>query len=68
MVDEKDRIRKQVEAEFATMERDITTSQPGILDVLAVYGNYEEAIRQASLYLNSLDPKPVFTTTDRSDF
>lgn len=59
-------IREQVEADFASMEEALASKNPGILDVLQVYGNYEVAIRQAESYLTALAPRSLFSTTDRS--
>ena len=62
----KKEITEQVEADFAFMEEGLSSSNPGILDVVRVYGEQEAAIRQASDYLAILSPNPIFFTTDRS--
>ncbi len=33
----------------------------GLLDLLAVYGGYEAALRQAEAYTRMTEPTPVFT-------
>jgi hypothetical protein len=62
----KTEITEQVEADFSFMEEALSSSNPGILDILQVYGEQEAAIRQASDYLAILNPSPIFFTTDRS--
>ena len=59
-------IKEQVDADFAAMEEALASSNPGIMDLLRVYGDQEAAIRQASDYLAILTPRPSFVTTDRS--
>ena len=59
-------IRAEVEAYFGLLEKSAKIANPGILDVLAVYGDYEAAVREINDYLQSLAPNPVFLTTDSS--
>jgi hypothetical protein len=59
-------IREQVESDFGSLEGSLKVTNPGILDVIEVYGNYEAAVREANSYLLSLAPRPVFFTTDSS--
>jgi hypothetical protein len=66
MMASKTEIMEQVEADFAFMEEALSSSNPGIMDMLQVYGEQEAAVRQASDYLAILTPSPLFLTTDRS--
>lgn len=59
-------IREQVAADFAFMEKALESSNPGILDVLRIYGDQEAAVRQANDYLAILTPTPLFLTTNAS--
>jgi hypothetical protein len=62
-----DKIKTQVEAEFQGLEVALLASNPGILDVLQVYGGYDEAVKQADAYLAVLKPAtPGALTTNRS--
>jgi hypothetical protein len=61
-------IKKQVEREFGDMERALQGAGPGVLDVLQVYGACEDALRQADMYLNLLNPVSAsFSTTSGSN-
>jgi hypothetical protein len=59
-------IREGIEGYFASLEESIKVTNPGILDVLEVYGGYEAAVREANDYLLSLAPNPIFFTSDGS--
>ncbi len=59
-------IKEQVDADFTAMEKALASSNPGIMDLLQVYGDQEAVVRQASDYLAILTPRPSFFTTDRS--
>jgi hypothetical protein len=59
-------ITKEVEGYFGSLEESLKVTNPGILDVLEVYGGYEAAVREANNYLSTLTPAPVFSTTDSS--
>lgn len=59
-------VKKQVEAEFAKMERALAASNPGVMDLLRVYGGYDAAVRQADAYLSPLKPAPAFSASDKS--
>jgi hypothetical protein len=59
-------IRDEVEGYFGSLEASLKATNPGILDVLEVYGGYEAAVREANIYLSTLTPAPVFSTTDSS--
>jgi hypothetical protein len=59
-------IRERVEGYFSSLEQSAKVTNPGILDVLALYGGYEAAVREANDYLLSLVPNPIFFTTDSS--
>ena len=60
------RIREKIEGEFSELEAAMVTTNPGVLDVLKVYGDYEAAMRQADAYFAALDPEPIFSTSDSS--
>jgi len=66
MSDHHEDVKKQVEAEFRAMEQALAALNPGVLDVIQVYGDYEMAIRQAEDYLSASNPRPTFYTTDQS--
>jgi hypothetical protein len=59
-------IEAQVSAEFKSLEEAAVNSNPGIMDLLQVYGGFEAAVRQADAYLAGLAPVPIFLTTDKS--
>ncbi len=61
----RDDVQREVEADFRAME-DLAAANPGILDVIRVFGNYEAAVRQAEEYLSALSPRPIIYTTYRS--
>jgi hypothetical protein len=63
---EKDKVLRETEQEFARMEVELAASQPGVLDVLRVYGDCEAALRQADEYFAALNPVPDFSTTNTS--
>lgn len=61
-----DNIKDQIEAQFTKLEEAIAASNPGILDVLQVYGGYEEALQQAEAYLAAFEAQPLFCTSNAS--
>jgi hypothetical protein len=63
---EKETVRQQTEQEFTRMEAELAATQPGVLDVLRVYGDCEAALRQADAYFAALNPVPDFSTTNTS--
>ncbi len=58
--------KQEVEAYFNSLDSRLETSNPGILNLLEVYGDYEAAVQQADIYLQTVAPKPGFFTTDGS--
>lgn len=42
------------------------TAGPGIMDLLMVYGGYEEALEQAEAYLRVSDSVPMSSSSDSS--
>lgn len=58
-------IAREVETDFAEMEAELArTAGPGVLEMLRVYGDYDQALREAEAYLT---PAPaIFTTTDNT--
>jgi hypothetical protein len=63
---DKAKMRKETEQEFARMEAELAATQPGVLDVLRVYGDYEAALRQVDEYFAALNPVRDFSTTNTS--
>ena len=61
-----DRLAAVVEADLQRLEAAASQSCPGLLDVLRVYGQFEEAQRQTDYYLSLLNPQPTFSTSDSS--
>ncbi len=45
----------EIEKHLADLEAQLAQSNPGILDVMLVYGNAEAAVRQAADYLAQFD-------------
>jgi len=66
-VDAKDRSRLEEEtrAKFEQLVREAEL-QPGVVDLLRVYGGYEYALRQIDAYLAAANPQPVFSTSNSS--
>jgi hypothetical protein len=60
-------IKTRVRAEFKKLDHALEQSNPGITEMLKVYGIYEESVRQAAASISSLNaPQPIFSTSDRS--
>ena len=59
-------VEAQVQGEFDEMEQQLANANPGVLDILQVYGDCEAAVRQADEYLAVVRPRPVLVTSDRS--
>jgi len=57
-------IRLEVDSQFEKLEADLATTNPGVVDVLRVYGAYEEALQQVESYFAALDPVPQFSTSN----
>jgi len=54
-----------VQLSFAELEAQLAAGQPGLMDLFAVYGQCESALRQADYYFRLLaPPAPMFTATD----
>ena len=62
-----ERVSAEVEADLKRMEEALASSNPGIADMLKLYDNYEAAVRQANAYLQLLNPRPLYFTSDRSN-
>ena len=62
--EEKDRVRKEVERSFAELQQRLEENNPGVMDVLRVYGRHEEALRQADRYLGILGVRPRITASN----
>ncbi len=62
-------IKTRVRAEFKKLDRALEQLNPGVMEMLKVYGVYEESVRQAAASISSLNPpQPIFSTSDRSIF
>ncbi len=61
---DRDQRLESVSAEFESMEAAAEQVPPGILGILAIYGGYEQAMRQAEEYFAALSPQATFSTTD----
>jgi hypothetical protein len=60
-----EQVTERVEAEFRLLETSLAASNPGVLDILQVYGGYDAALKQADAYLGTLEPiLTFFPTTD----
>lgn len=59
-------VENEVTNAFRQLEEELVQGHPGVLDVLRVYGAYEDAIRQAEAYFAALDPIPTFSTSNTS--
>ncbi len=66
MEDAKLNVEKKVAADFRDMEKALEARNPGVLELLRVYGGYEAAIVQAESYLGLIDlvPLVVSSSTD----
>ncbi len=65
--DYEEKIKAEVEADFRLLDSALITENPGIAEMLQVFGDYELLFAQANAYIASLDPEPAFFTSDRSD-
>ncbi len=61
-------IKRRVKAEFKRLDDALERSNPGIVEMLQIYGDYEALARQTTDALSALNPKPIFSTSDRSLF
>lgn len=59
-------IEKKIQASLGEMEAALKESSPGIFELMETVGQAEAAVKQAEAYLNFLEPRPVFSTSDRS--
>jgi len=64
MPNDADAIRIEVETRFAQLEADLAKTNPGVIDVLRVYGEYDAALRQMDAYFAALNPIPQFSTSN----
>lgn len=64
MTNDADAIRQEVESKFSQLEADLASTNPGVVDVLRVYGTYEDALRQVESFFAALDPVPQFSTSN----
>jgi hypothetical protein len=60
----KRRIEVRVQTDMAQMEAKLQNTSPGVLDLLRVYGGYENALHHMDSYLGIIHPEPRFNTTD----
>jgi hypothetical protein len=58
-------LNEEIAADLRSLERTVRQQSPGVMDLLQVYGGYEEAVQQAELYLG-LAAQPVVISTSSS--
>lgn len=61
-----DPISLNAEAFFTEAEDALARENPGVLDVMRVYGDAEAALRQADAYFAALNPPLRFSTSNTS--
>lgn len=59
-------VPEEVDGVFLDMETQAERQAPGVLDVLKVYGGYEDALRQAESYLSGLNPSPRASSSNNT--
>lgn len=60
------KVRQETETEFRRLEEALGETNPGVLDLLRVYGDYEAAARQADAYFRLMTPAPRISTSNTS--
>jgi hypothetical protein len=55
-------IRRETEGEFRALDQAADAVQPGILELLRVYGGYDAALKQMDVYLRIENATPSFST------
>lgn len=56
-------LEESVERSFDRLE---AAASPGLLDVLEVYGGYEEVVQEVDEYLSGTSPEPIVLTSNSS--
>lgn len=54
-------IQSEIQADFEALEAQLAAGNPGVLDVLRVFGQYDAVVNQADQYFNALKPAPSGT-------
>lgn len=60
----KEMIEADVAAEFRELHDRTAQAHPGVFDLLAVYGGYDEGVRKMNEYFAALNPRPRFSATN----
>ena len=55
-------MRQAAEGEFRALDQAANAVQPGILELLRVYGGYDAALQQMDAYLRIENATPSFST------
>ena len=55
-------LQAQFEAQFAAIEGKLASENPGILDMLKVYGGYEATLQEMNQYLMPVNPEACYAT------
>ena len=63
MDEQKQKVEAEVSADFAALESE-AQKQPGLVELLSVYGGYEAAVKRADEYLSLLNPPKQHATTN----
>jgi hypothetical protein len=53
-------------SEVESLLRNAEQQFPGIIDLLKVYGGYEEMIREVQQYVETTQQEPLITTSNRA--
>jgi len=60
-------LQRTAEDEFLELQRAAEEEYPGILELLKVYGGYEEGLRTMQEYLEITSQEPVITTSNQTN-
>lgn len=66
MADQK-KIETETVAAFDELNRRLAEASPGVIELLRVYGGYEEAIERSNYYLGVLSPAPRFSVSNSTN-
>lgn len=64
---EEEALRAHIEEAFQRMQAAAEVAVPGILDVLRLYGGYEEALEMTRAYFEALNPPMLITASTSSE-
>jgi hypothetical protein len=65
MMRSREDLLREAQAQFAALEQEAERVAPGVMDLLSVYGGYEDAVLEASRYLG--EDRPPATTYNATD-